>query len=328
MSDKLEHAHTREELKAYQALPLSVKISLSQDRIRDWYKEFNGQVYIAFSGGKDSTVLLHLVRELYPDVEAVFVDTGLEYPELRQFVKTIDNVTWLKPKMNFREVILNYGYPIISKEVSQRIYEYRKNPSGFAANRFDMNSERNQKYNGRYCLARYIPLRDSTIPVSHMCCNIMKKTPDKQFAKRTGKYKIIGTMAEESALRTTDWLRHGCNVLDTTVPQSKPLSFWTEQDVLHYLKEYNIPYASVYGDIIPADDNVSFEPKEQQKLKTTGCHRTGCVFCGFGCHLEKEPNRFQRLKETHPKIYNYCMKPIEKGGLGMDEVLNFINVPH
>lgn len=46
----------------------------------------------------------------------------------------------------------------------------------------------------------------------------------------------------------------------------------------------------------------------------------------FGCHLEKEPNRFQRLKLTHPKLYEYCMKPWNQGGLGIADVLDFINV--
>lgn len=86
---------------------------------------------------------------------------------------------------------------------------------------------------------------------------------------------------------------------------------------MRYIKEYNVPYASVYGEIVEDKNG---------KLQTTGCHRTGCVFCGFGCHLEKEPNRFQRLKVTHPKLWNYCMKPWDEGGLGMKEVLEFINV--
>jgi len=64
------------------------------------------------------------------------------------------------------------------------------------------------------------------------------------------------------------------------------------------------------------------------KLKTTGLDRTGCMFCMFGCHLEKEPNRFQKMKITHPQIYNYCMKPIEEGGLGLGRVLDYIGVKY
>lgn len=109
---------TNNDLLVMQHLSLDLKIIMAKSRIRQWYNEFSGDVYISFSGGKDSTVLLHLVRELYPEVPAVYVDTGLEYPEIRDFVKTIDNVTWLRPKMNFKEVILKYGYPIISKEQS------------------------------------------------------------------------------------------------------------------------------------------------------------------------------------------------------------------
>lgn len=129
------------QLQQLQGLPLEVKIKKTQERIKEWYEHFDGQVYVSFSGGKDSTVLLHIVREIYPDVEAVFVDTGLEYPEIRDFVKTFDNVTWLKPKMNFKQVIEKYGYPLISKEVSQKIYEYRQNPSGIRNRQFDANSE-------------------------------------------------------------------------------------------------------------------------------------------------------------------------------------------
>ena len=88
--------HTIQELKQFQAMPLQVKIAMTKVRIRDWVNYYGREgVYVSFSGGKDSTVLLHLVREEYPDIPAVFVDTGLEYPEIRQFVKTFDNVTWV-----------------------------------------------------------------------------------------------------------------------------------------------------------------------------------------------------------------------------------------
>ena len=126
----MSHKRTKEDLRELQALPLDLKILKTKNRIKEYYDFFGGQVYVSFSGGKDSTVLLHIAREIYPDIEAVFVNTGLEYPEIQRFVKTFDNVTILRPKMRFDEVIKKYGYPIISKEVSQRIYEYRHNPSG------------------------------------------------------------------------------------------------------------------------------------------------------------------------------------------------------
>ena len=110
---------TKNELRMLQALPLELKVMRTKQRIREWVNYYGVDgIYVSFSGGKDSTVLLHIVRELYPGIEAVFVNTGLEYPEIQKFVKTFENVTILRPKMRFDEVIKTYGYPIISKSVS------------------------------------------------------------------------------------------------------------------------------------------------------------------------------------------------------------------
>lgn len=65
--------------------------------------------------------------------------------------------------------------------------------------------------------------------------------------------------------------------------------------------------------------------KETPILKTTGCERTGCMFCGYGCHLEKSPGRFERMKQTHPKIYDYIMRSKPEGGLGYKEIIEWIN---
>ena len=110
--------------------------------------------------------------------------------------------------------------------------------------------------------------------------------------------------------RRTTWMRQGCNSFEGD-PTSKPMSFWINQDVLNYIKQFNIPYCSIYGDIIEQDN----------KLITTGESRTGCMFCMFGVHLEKEPNKFQRMAVTHPKIYEYCINT-----LGCGKVLDFIGV--
>ena len=109
--------------------------------------------------------------------------------------------------------------------------------------------------------------------------------------------------------------------------------------MLQYIKRYNIPIASVYGDVVENDDDgneysVSLLGDRNGELHTTGCNRTGCIFCAFGCHLEKEPSRFQRLKETHPRQYEYCIGGGEyvdgvwqpnKQGLGMGHVFDELN---
>lgn len=122
----IQNKHTSYDLVQMQSLPLEAKIEMTKARIRTWYEswtkfeihntkgkirwltmdtrenkepvlkadewieyEENGQVYVSFSGGKDSTVLKHLVDSMYEDVPSVFVNTGLEYPEIQRFVKNI-----------------------------------------------------------------------------------------------------------------------------------------------------------------------------------------------------------------------------------------------
>lgn len=122
----MANKHTLSELQTLQALPLSLKVKKTQQRIREWVNEYGVDgVSVSFSGGKDSTVLLHIVREMYPEAKAVFADT-MEFPELREFVKTFDNVDWIKPKMSYVEVVKKYGYPMISKEVSECVYGARR----------------------------------------------------------------------------------------------------------------------------------------------------------------------------------------------------------
>lgn len=112
-------------LRQMQALPLRAKVLMSQARIREWYQHFNGDVFISFSGGKDSTVLAHVVHDIYPDVPLVFCNTGLEYPEIQKFAERM-GAEFIRPKMSFSEVISKYGYPIISKENAEAIHYARK----------------------------------------------------------------------------------------------------------------------------------------------------------------------------------------------------------
>ena len=334
---------TKEDLIMMQSLPLELKVAKTKLRIQEWVNHYGRDgVYVSFSGGKDSTVLLHIVREMYPDIEAVFVNTGLEYPEIQKFVKTFDNVTILRPKMRFDEVIKNYGYPIISKDISGVIYGVRaKRKKGqdvtqMARYKKIAGTLMWQGEKNSYCCDKYFPLLDVNFNISDKCCHIMKKDAVHKFERQFKKKPIIATMTEESRLRESSWIKSGCNAFDGSRPRSAPMSFWTEQDVLRYIVENRIEIASVYGDITTdgADGQLHMDGCGG-KLRTTKLNRTGCVFCAYGCHLESEPTRFQMLKESHPKQYEYCIGGGEfnedgewqpsKEGLGMGYVFDRLN---
>ena len=333
---------------------------MTQERIRAWYEYWDEKgygCYVSFSGGKDSTVLKHIVDNMYDDAPSVFVDTGLEYPEIREFVNDIknnkykkfgfsNNIEILKPEKPFNQVIKEYGYPVISKEValvvegSKKFLKNLKKRGGLniPTRTEDLKAWENMPKrllkikgilgkNNKPCLpdtpnsdrsnyncSKYEYLLDAPFNISHKCCDIMKKKPFKKYEKEHNRKGFVGTMANESFARRQAWIKTGCNAFNSSHPKSSPLSFWTEQDILQYIKTYNIPIAKVYGDIIINDNN---------KLELTGINRTGCMFCMFGVHLEKEPNRFQRMKSTHPQLYDYCINK-----LNLKEVLEFIGVPY
>ena len=300
------------ELKLMQNYPLSIKISKTQFRIREFYEYFNGEVYVAFSGGNDSLVMLHIIRSMYPDVKAVFVDTGVEFPEVRKFVKTFDNVIFLKPQKNFSQIITDYGYPIISKDVSNSIRLARKNiiegKDTYRVRQFDGSQK-----GSRFDKSKWKLLLDAPFKISEQCCDELKKKPFKKFEKETGLKGYIGVLASEGGVRLQGYLKTGCN--NYRFGNSKPLGFWTHQDILQYIKIYNLNMCPVYGDLI-------FD-EARNKLVVTGEPRTGCMGCMFGCHLEKSPNRFERMKISHPHMYNYF---IEK--LNFKSVLDYINIKY
>lgn len=303
-------------LKYRQNLPLAQKVALTQQRIHQWYLRWNGKVYIAFSGGKDSTALLRLVRKLYPDTPAVFCDTGLQFPEVRKFALSEDNVTKVKPKWSYREVLERWGYPVVSKRVARYVSDVQ--------NASDKNEAtvnlRLTGYNraGKYCPSMKIPdkwsfLINAPFPISAYCCDAMKKSPLNIYANTVNRYPLTGLMASDSSSRAQSYLKHGCLLFNARHPVATPMAFWTEQDVLTYIMQEDINIAPVYGDIVR---------NENGEWTTTGEHNTGCVFCAFGLQYDGVPNRFQRLKITHPKLHKYCMEE-----LGMRRVLEFLGEP-
>jgi len=305
------------QLRQRQALPLEIKVRMTEHRIRQWYQMQGGLVYVAFSGGKDSTVLLHIARKLYPEIPAVFMATGLQYPEIVAFVKSIENVEFLRPTKLFNKVIVENGYPVVSKKVARFVRDLQ---NASERNRATCNLRlTGMNRAGVFCPSMMLSqkwryLVDAPFKISEQCCDYLKKYPAKKYVRRTGRVPLIGTMAVESQRREQNYLRQGCMITSAKSSQCLPLAFWTEQDILQYLLEYDVPYATIYGEIeVVVDD----------KYCLTGVSRTGCVFCMFGVHFDSSPNRFQRLKVSHPYLYNYCIDKLQIG-----QVLDYIGVDY
>ena len=411
-----ENKHTMDDLRLMQALPLDIKIAMTKRRIRDWINYYGEDgVYVSFSGGKDSTVLLDIVRQDYPNVKAMFVDVPTQYPELKQFVQTFENVDIVKPKISFMEVCKKYGFPLISKEVSESVEgarkyltkilnernaptdrqtdrqtdstrisistiecadkasmqsptrggkttsienseelanilnERMKSKSGGSNRRLAImlgwltkSKEKPIKANiperdrSNFAMTKWKFMLDAPFEISNKCCTVMKKEPSHRYNKMTGRHPITAQMASESRLRTQKWLQNGCNGFDLKEPISNPMSFWTDQDVLLYIRQHNLRICSVYGDVVTDDEEsgqLNFNDIAGMEmfdlgnptLHTTGCDRTGCCLCGFGCHLDKGcKGRFEMLKETHRGMYN-LLDTVENSGMTYREAIDWLN---
>lgn len=365
--------HTSDSLRQMQAMTLETKVMMTMQRLRVWLESWTrfeivnaktgktryvtwdtrgdrepplkeneyiqsalqDWAYLSLSGGKDSAVLDDILRKMGVSgdvVPRVYCNTGLEYPEVRLFATKRADVV-LQPDMRFDKVLTTYGYPVISKEVAKKLQEAR-NGAASAKNAFKGKNTDGSDSEFRQRFIKYAPLLDSDFKISDKCCDVMKKKPFKKYERETGRRAIVATMASESRLRMTVWMKNGCNAFDARRAVSTPIAFWTEQDVLRYIEENDLEIASVYGHVVPVNDQLGMEGFAHE-LKTTGCSRTGCVFCPFGSHMERGLTRFERLKETHPRQWSYCIGGGEynedgiwqpnKQGLGMGHVFDELN---
>lgn len=271
---------------------LESKIIQTKFLIRQAVMEFGlDKVYISYSGGKDSTVLSHIAKSMYPNILHLFANTTNEYPETLKHIKweKNNNGTIIVPVLpidskgntwTFKKVVDYYGYPIFSKRISNAIRTYQHARSDQTRSNALEYIERNFKKYDKY----------KKLPISDKCCEKLKKSPLRKKAKELGlQCAILGIRASESYQREKDWLEYGCNVFHLHKDnQSRPLSFWNENDILSYIERYDVKISELYS---------------------TGYSRNGCMYCGFGVQLEdRNNNRYQKLKKTHPIQYDYFVR--------------------
>ena len=276
-------------LKALQALPLEFKIQYSLRILDEAASKYGiSNLLLAYSGGKDSEVLSHLVTEVWGKrVLHVFSNTTCEFPETLQRVKEraeegVD-IVMVSPKMSFNQVVKKYGYPMISKNISKSIRIYRNARTPQTAWKIKDYFERREK--------KWLKALD--MPFSESCCDKLKKEPMRRFQKAFGyECSIVGTLAAESKQRTKEWVDSGCNAFNGKNPKCMPLSIWTDKDVYEYMSKH---------------------VKKVNKLYSMGYNRNGCMFCGYGCHLQKNgENRIKLMKETHPHAYGVFVRNFAK----------------
>jgi len=286
---------------------LDYKISLAQNIIIEEYMRTNGNIFISFSGGKDSTVLMHIAKRLFPDLKVVFSDTTNEMSEIKKYIKQFPDVITVKPRMPFKKVVKVHGFPLVSKEISQKANELKHS-----------NGKRTLflRYYGDKKGNSILPqkwrfLSEQKFDVTNKCCTILKKEPLEKWAKKNGNPKpLIALMSDESKLRQQLAL-YGNENGKKVYPFLR--TGWTEKDIWAYAKKYNIRFAECYYDRIV------------NGVLIKALDRSGCEYCNFGVHLDKN-DRFERSRALAPKRYENMMK-LENNGITFKEAMNIVKNP-
>lgn len=297
-------------LRELQDMPLHQKVAHTLDKVSAFIyalKEQGREPYISFSGGKDSTVLLDIIRRFIDPshkISVVFCNTGNEFPEIIRFVRSTPSVKIIRPDIIVPKVLEKYGFPLISKEQAHGIRQVKTTKSErLRSIRLHGTNPAKGHTSGKISECWKF-LIDAPFMVSEKCCDCLKKRPFAKYEKETSEVPIIGTMAAESTLRMQQYIRRGgCNSFDKNNLGSYPLSIWTDNDIWEYIQTYKIPYCELYD---------------------MGAIRTGCMFCGFGAHLEKH-SRFELLFDLHPRAYHKFMD-YTNNGITYREALRTIGV--
>lgn len=286
-------------------------------RIEELYYETGGKCYVSFSGGKDSTVILALIKlceEIYtiPEggIPAVFSNTGIELGATVDFVHWVrdnwySNVQIIRPDVSFDWVLKNKGKPLRSKVKAEYIHRWN------IGNRSDsvmQNLVDGVTHSGKNATRTKLADRDMhfiapkfNINVSSKCCFFLKKKPFQKYAiKNDIKGYLYGIRMDEGGARSLnvegrlhrDQNAKICTSVDSKgIIKKAPIIDWSNEDVNDFVERYNVPLSKAY--------------------KVYGLDRTGCMGCPFGLQIAKnleilhtfEPNRYKASMHWLKDVY-------------------------
>lgn len=337
---RMEEENTEEKIAAFRLMQeqdYQFKLEHAELRAWDFFRDpaVNGMCYVAV-GGLDSITLLLFLRHIGIDVPAVSV-SGLEDRSIQRVHRELGVKTLLPAKKpdggrwNKAEVIREFGFPVISKEVAGKISLLQHPSEKNATVRHAIITGETGEYGGyrtgtRMKLAgKWLELfggpeneregthyRTAPFLVSDKCCYYLKEKPCSDYARESGRYPYMGLMASEGGRRQKALMIHGCNYISPGTKRSCPFAIFSRQDLLQLALDLNVPVPDIYGEIVRDADGT---------LRTTKAQRTGCSMCGFGIHMEKRPHRFDLLREQSPKEWAFWMYDV-----GWGKVLDYIGV--
>lgn len=311
-----------------QSLPYEAKVVHAQIRAQEFYDKLDGHCHVSV-GGLDSITLLLFLRSIGIDVPAISVSV-LEDKSIQRVHKEL-GVIQLKPLKSKVEVLREFGYPVLSKEIANKI-ALLQNPTeknttvrhaiitgetgAYGGYRKGTRMKLAQKWIDRFGGAdpegAALGYKEAPFKVSDRCCYYLKERPCDKWAKEHQSAPYLGLMASEGGRRQKALMINGCNYYSKGATRSAPFAIFDRQDLLQLALDLNVPVPAIYGEIV--------RDKEGQ-LHTTGAQRTGCTMCGFGIQLEKRPHRFDMLRKTSPDEWHFWMYE-----MGWGEVLDYIGV--
>lgn len=316
--------------KGKQQLPYEFKVAYAEVRAWEFYREcgkrdLNCHVSV---GGLDSITLYIFLKSIGIDVPAVSV-SGLEDKSIQKIHKQL-GITRLKPLKSKVDIIREFGFPILSKEIAGKINLLQR-PSDdnktvrhaiitgetgdYGGNRSDSRMKLSQRwlelFGGYENENENVNYLKPDFLVSDKCCYYLKEKPCDSWAKENNSVPYLGLMASEGGRRQKSLMINGCNYFGDSTIRSAPFAIFSRQDLLRLAVDLNVPVPEIYGTI---------EQDGSGNLYTTKAQRTGCSMCGFGIQMEKtRPHRFDLLYKNNPAEWKFWMNEV-----GFGEVFDWI----